>query len=216
VIDVDLSSAAASLLEGVPQLVWAADAYGSVTYVNNRWTEYTGMPFTALLGPGWTTAIEPGQRESVVAGWMSDVEARVAVSERRLQYRRFDGGYAWFLWRAVPVFDRAREVTRWIGTLTDIDHQVRLENVLSASEQRYRSIIETTQEGVWIIDAEARTQYVNRRFAEMLGYDPDELFGVSAFDLFRASDHVMVAEQVARRRGGEASQESAEFHQHLA
>ena len=210
-IEADPSRTVRSLLEGLPQLVWAADAQGSFTYLNSRWTEYTGMPLERLLGSGWTMAVEPSQRDAIVAAWKSDVAACVGISEHRLQYRRFDGSFGWFLWRAVPICGVRGEVLHWIGTHTDIDDEVRLTEVLSESEERYRSIIETTQEGVWIVDADCRTRYVNRRFAEMLGYDPDELFGRSAFDLFPASEHAMVAEQFARRRGGEVATKEYRF-----
>jgi PAS domain S-box-containing protein len=211
-IDVDLGDVAELLLERLPQLVWAADADGELTYVNERWHEYTGTPTEALLGSGWTSAIEPALRAAVVAAWKADVAAAVSVSEHRLHLRRFDGAYGWFLWRAVPMTNAAGEITRWAGTHTDIDAHVRLEELLHANEKRYRSILETTQEGVWIVDAEGRTRYANRRFAEMLGYErPEDLLGISAFELFRATDHSMIAEQLARRRGGEVATKEYRF-----
>lgn len=211
-IEIDLGDVAAVLLEQLPQLVWTADGEGELTYVNERWSEYTGMSCDALLGSGWTAAIEPGQRSTVLAAWKADIAASVAVSEHRLHYRRFDGVYGWFLWRAVPIANAAGKVTQWLGTHTDIDAHVRLEEVLHANEERYRSILETTQEGVWIVDTQGRTRYANRRFAEMLGYErPEDLLGVSAFDLFRAVDHSMITEQLARRRGGEVATNEYRF-----
>jgi PAS domain S-box-containing protein len=211
-IDVDFADVAAVLLERLPQLVWAADADGNLTYVNDRWGEYTGIEHAALLGSGWTAAIEAGQRAAVVAGWKADVAAHVPISEHRLQYRRFDGVYGWFLWRAVPVRDDDGQITHWVGTNTDIDALVRVEDLLCANDERYRSILEMTQEGVWIVDAEARTRYANRRFAEMLGYARSEdLLGISAFDLFCAADHAMLAEQFALRRAGEVATKEYRF-----
>ncbi|MDB5095215.1 MAG: putative sensor protein [Candidatus Eremiobacteraeota bacterium] len=54
---------------------------------------------------------------------------------------------------------------------------------LAASEARYRGIIDTAQEGVWILDGAARTRYVNHRLTELLGYTADEMYDrpVSAF-----------------------------------
>jgi PAS domain S-box-containing protein len=211
-IDVDLGDVADLLLERLPQLVWTADADGALTYVSGRWTEYTGMPYEALLGSGWAAAIEPSSRSAAVAAWKADVAAGVAVSERRLHLRRFDGVYGWFLWRAVPVRGAAGAITQWIGTHTDIDSHVRVEEALHANEERYRSILETTQEGVWIVDAEGRTRYANQRFAEMLGYDrPEELLGTTAFDLFRTTDHAMIVEQLALRRSGEVATNEYRF-----
>ena len=51
-----------------------------------------------------------------------------------------------------------------------------------ASEDRYRRIVETANEGIWVFDAEGRSTYVNARAAEMIGRDPDELVGKTLGD----------------------------------
>ena len=59
----------------------------------------------------------------------------------------------------------------------DITERHRAEEALRASEERYRQIVETAFEGVWIIDSNNRTTFVNRRMADMLGYPPEEMLG---------------------------------------
>src|SRR2546427_452074 len=59
----------------------------------------------------------------------------------------------------------------------DITERHRAEEALRASEERYRRIVETAFEGVWIIDSNNRTTFVNHRMAEMLGYAPEEMLG---------------------------------------
>ncbi|HEV3088068.1 MAG TPA: PAS domain S-box protein [Candidatus Elarobacter sp.] len=60
---------------------------------------------------------------------------------------------------------------------------------LAASEARYRGIIDTAQEGVWIVDGEARTRYVNARLTEMLGYTADEMYGRRLFEFVLPDGH---------------------------
>src|SRR2546430_14226770 len=48
---------------------------------------------------------------------------------------------------------------------------------LQAREERYRRSVEPAFEGVWIIDRNNRTTFVNRRMADMLGYAPEEMLG---------------------------------------
>ncbi len=48
------------------------------------------------------------------------------------------------------------------------------------SEKRYRRIVEVANEGIWTLDSQARTTFVNRQFAEMLGYEPEEMLGKNA------------------------------------
>ena len=43
--------------------------------------------------------------------------------------------------------------------------------------ERHRTIVEATVEGIWLVDAEGRTQYVNPQMAALLGYAADEMPG---------------------------------------
>jgi PAS fold len=56
------------------------------------------------------------------------------------------------------------------------------------SEKRYRKIVETTNEGVWLLNSELRTYSVNRQMEEMLGYEPGEMVGHSVFDFYLPED----------------------------
>jgi PAS domain S-box-containing protein len=53
----------------------------------------------------------------------------------------------------------------------------RAERTARQADARYRKIVDTASEGVWLLDADARTLFVNQRAAKMLGYAPDELLG---------------------------------------
>jgi PAS domain S-box-containing protein len=48
------------------------------------------------------------------------------------------------------------------------------EESLAASEIKFRRIVETAHEGIWLLDREGRTTYMNRRMADMLALDPSE------------------------------------------
>lgn len=63
----------------------------------------------------------------------------------------------------------------WLVLVKDVTEQIRAETALRQSEEKYRSIVQTANEGIWLIDAQAQTLYCNDRMAEMLGYTPTEL-----------------------------------------
>jgi PAS domain S-box-containing protein len=58
-----------------------------------------------------------------------------------------------------------------------------------ASERRYRQIVEMANEGIWILDAEGRTTFVNSQFAHMLAYQPKEMDGKSAEEFCLEAPH---------------------------
>ena len=54
-----------------------------------------------------------------------------------------------------------------------------------AAQLRFRRIVETAEEGIWMIDGEARTTYMNRRMGDMLGLEPDHVMGTAAAECVR-------------------------------
>jgi two-component system, NarL family, sensor histidine kinase UhpB len=53
------------------------------------------------------------------------------------------------------------------------------EEALRKSEEKYRQLVETAYEGIWLLDEHSNTVFVNNKMAEMLGYDPEEMAGKS-------------------------------------
>lgn len=59
---------------------------------------------------------------------------------------------------------------------------------LERSEKRYRGIVETANEGIWKVDADFVTSFVNSRMAELLGYTAEEMIGRPLFDFLIESE----------------------------
>ena len=58
---------------------------------------------------------------------------------------------------------------------------------LRRSEERYRRIVDTAYEGIWMIDDANTIVFVNQRMAEMLGYSVEEMLGRSTRDFTEMS-----------------------------
>jgi PAS domain S-box len=58
-------------------------------------------------------------------------------------------------------------------------YKSKMEKKLRESERRYRFIVEAANEGIWSMDADFNTTYVNQKMAEMLGYNTKEMMGKS-------------------------------------
>ncbi len=64
-----------------------------------------------------------------------------------------------------------------VAVYDDITERMRAEEALRKSEQKYRRIVETANEGICMTDVDNLVTYVNQRMADMLGYLPEEIIG---------------------------------------
>ena len=70
----------------------------------------------------------------------------------------------------------------------DITERKRAEEALRESEERFRSIVEATNEWIWSIDLEGRLTYSNPAIETILGYKPEELLGRIVLDYTHEED----------------------------
>lgn len=64
---------------------------------------------------------------------------------------------------------------------------------MKKSEERYRSLVETTSDWIWEVDANAIYTYASPRIRELLGYEPQEIIGRTPFDLMPPEEAERVA-----------------------
>lgn len=98
-----------------------------------------------------------------------------------------------------------------LAIIRDITERKQAESALRESEERYRRIVETAGEGIWIIDAESNTSFANSKIAEMLGYSVEEMFGMPLFVFMDAEGQAIAAANVERRRQGIREQHDFKF-----
>ena len=70
------------------------------------------------------------------------------------------------------------------------------QEALADSEERYRRMVETANEGIWSLDRQLKTTYVNQKMADLLGYSIHDMLGKSFWEFLPAEDR----EDEARRR----------------
>ena len=126
-----MESSLRRVIDVLPGLVWTALPDGRPEFVNQRWREYTGLD--EGCGPDWQTAIHPGDRPALLAGWRTLV-ASGEPGELEARLRRFDGDYRWFLFRISPVTDTPDEAV-WYAFCTDIDDRKWAETLLAGEKQ---------------------------------------------------------------------------------
>jgi PAS domain S-box-containing protein len=97
------------------------------------------------------------------------------------------------------IFDENNNPIRVRGIVQDVTELKRSEEKLRESEEKYRNIVETALEGIFIVNAENKIIYANKRTAELLGYTLGEIIGRSAWN-FISEESKPVAERSLEKR----------------
>ncbi|MDP1804390.1 MAG: PAS domain S-box protein, partial [Acidimicrobiales bacterium] len=88
---------------------------------------------------------------------------------------------------------------------------LRLRDMVAASEARFRRIVETANEGIWLLGADGMTTFANDKTAEIFGYPPSEMAALSLFDVLDDSGKEQAARNLERRRQGISDQLECAF-----
>lgn len=84
--------------------------------------------------------------------------------------------------RGEPVVNEQGKVTKIFTTLMDITPRKLAEIALVESEEKYRHLVETSQDIIWSCDAEGHITFVNQAVKQIYGYEPEEMLGCSFND----------------------------------
>ncbi|WP_373044465.1 sensor histidine kinase [Vulgatibacter sp.] len=131
-----------SLIDAMPQCVWALGPDGEIQYANEGWRSY------AALRRGETT-LEVLRRfihpEDAPVMEVARRRALDGISPFEVQFRlrrAHDGAWRWHLGRGVPHRDDRGTVLGWVITATDIHDQKQIESALQQTEQALRKASE--------------------------------------------------------------------------
>jgi diguanylate cyclase (GGDEF)-like protein/PAS domain S-box-containing protein len=154
----------------------SADLNGFIIDWNAGAERMYGYPASDTIGRK-LSVIVPEERAGELRAALDRVNKGEYIEQLETVRRRKDGSLVEVSISLAPLTDEHGTVIATTGIARDMSTAKQAALDLRASEERYRRIVETAFEGVWIIDSKNETAFVNRRMADMLGYAPDEMRG---------------------------------------
>ncbi|MHA1146361.1 MAG: PAS domain S-box protein, partial [Candidatus Helarchaeota archaeon] len=95
-------------------------------------------------------------------------------------------------------------------TVIDITERHRTEELLRDSEEKYRTLVEEIQDGVFLI-RDRKVEFINESFAKIVGYSVEEIIGMDIRQLIAPEDLDLVVDRYYRRQAGEEVPKEYEF-----
>lgn len=135
-----------------------------------------------------------------------------AVERKTFRVTNADGEWRWIEETLTNCTDVA-DVRGLVANVRDVTAEVEARAALTASERRYRTIVETAQEGVLVLDQDARVLVANRKAAEILGHSRKRLYRRKLTELAGSTTAEQIEHRIASRsRRGHERYELAYAH----
>ena len=133
----------------------------------------------------------------------TQVMQRGFSDEYEKEYVRKDGSTAPISLRTILVRDLEGRPIRFMGIVRDIAELKEKEEALKASEKRYRGLFDLSHDGVVFVGLDGPVEEANPAYLDMLGYELDELVGMTYQQLtpprWAKMEADIVAEQLLQR-----------------
>ena len=152
------------MTSAMPQMVWTTQPDGFHDYYNDRWYEFTGVPYGSTDGIGWNDVFHPDDQERAWARWRHSLTTGDPY-EIEYRLRHHSGAYRWTLGRAMPIRDAAGRIERWFGTCTDIDDLKRAE----AEARKLAAIVETSKDFIGLTTLDGAITHLNEAALTLVG-----------------------------------------------
>jgi len=174
-------------------------------FMNNRFAEMHGYKPEELLGKDPLTLIHPDEREALREIASKRLKGEAVPRQYEVRRLRKDGKTIWCEMMATMIEYQGRPAIT--GNMVDITERKRSEEALRKSEEKYSTLVEDSLTGIYI-DQDGKVVFANNKFAEIYGYQKEELIGMESWKLVHPEARALTDSIRAKRlKGQEAPSE---------
>ncbi|MFZ5856872.1 MAG: PAS domain S-box protein [Chloroflexota bacterium] len=179
------------IAETINEVFWIFDnQHQKMVYLNPAYEKVWGIPVqdTYRDSHKYVQAIHPDDRPILLAA----LERQEHGERTEMEYRvvQPNGSIRWIFDRSFPILTEDGRAIRTTGVATDITERKLAENSLRESEEKYRTLIESTDDGIFVAQDE-KFIFANPALSSILGYDKEEFSNIS-FARILAPDYLEI------------------------
>jgi len=195
---------------------WRAEPDWPVDYVSDN-VDLLGYRVTEFVEgkTKFVDIIHPDDLERVIheVSEYTGRQRRSFTQAYRLLTR--DGDVRWIDGRTVVERDADGKVSRYLGIITDTTREKLAVKALRLSEEKYRALVETTDDFVWEVDSDGIYTYCSPQVERILGHAAEDMLGNTPFDFMSPEEAGIIGEKfraIAEKRAPFSSLENANLH----
>ena len=186
------------VFEQAPFGMCVAGLDGRFLQVNGAFCQLVGYSRQELIGKAWTNVLHPDDaaRELRSAEDLVRDPSRTIDSEVRYLHR--NGNVVWGHVKVSLVQDSTGNPQYFIVHVEDITERRRAIEALVESENRFRSMADSSPTLMWVTNAEGGLEFINRAYREFCGATTEQVEGNKWLSLLQPDDAPAYAQAFRR------------------
>lgn len=169
------------MAELLPETIWESDINGIVSFVNKHGLEQFGHTEEDIeKGHNILNSLVPEERDRAMANLNRLLQEERGAGEDYFALRANGTTFPVTIFTSV-IRDNEKPVG-FRGIVIDISRRKETEISLQKSEEKYRSLMESLNEVIMMVDNDDKVLFVNKKFTEKLGYEADEIIGKIGYE----------------------------------
>ncbi len=191
-----------ALVQHASDVIMVVDGSGTLQYLSPAFERLLGYAATEAVGLPAMQLAHPDDLEPAIRA-LGDAQNATGTAVRiEVRLRERTGGWRWF---DASVMNLVADpgVNGVVVNLRDISERMRAQDELREAEARFRGAFEDAPIGMGLTDHDGRLFRVNRALADMLGYEPQQLRGMTVEEITHPDDREASRRQMLRVAAGE-------------
>jgi PAS domain S-box-containing protein len=168
-----------TLVEKVRLAVVGLDGDGRITFANAFFRELTGYGDKDLRGRDWFTDFLPAASRDKVRAALRDAAEKPSHGYYQSPLLTKSGEERMISWSNVRLHTEEGAFAETLSIGEDITDRLRTIAALRDSEEKFRSIAESAQDGILLIEDTGKIRYWNKSARDVFGYEDREVVGHS-------------------------------------
>jgi len=171
-----------ALVETSFDWIWEVDVQGRYTYASARVNEILGYTPEEMLGRTPFDFMPADEARRIQATFQAIVADRQPFAALENVNLHKDGRRIVLETSGIPIFGPNGEWAGYRGTDRDITARKQAEEALAEEAIRRRILVEQSRDGIVVLDQTGKVYEANQRYAELLGYSPEEVRELYVWD----------------------------------
>jgi len=160
------------------EIIFMTDIEGTITYINPAFSKLYGYTKEETLGQT-PRILKSGiiNLEGYKQFWDTLLAKQVVAGE--VTNKTKDGRLLIMENTVNPILDQEGNIIGFLAIQQDITERKEMEEKLQLSEEKYRTMVEQSNDLIWVLDIDGKLTYANNRCEEVTGYKVNSFIGES-------------------------------------